>query len=130
MGEYGQTIDVESRAFRRLRDDAAILRQALQLRLETRRGDYWDAPDYGRLVEEDLLDGITSDKLERIAADYKAELEKDERVRSAAVTMRVQQVAGGYQLAPSIKVFPRQGEVLEFVGPLSTFVGGKLRKDA
>lgn len=131
MGEYGLTIDMNSPVFRRLRDDAEILKQALQRRLETRRGSDWTDPDYGLLVDDYLGDGLTPEAIERAAGEIKAEVEKDERVRSAAVTPKVTVLSdGSVELAPEIVVFPRQGEPFDFVGPIYNFTGGKLRKAA
>lgn len=127
MFEYGITIDVGSPVFRRLRDDEAVLAQALQMVLETRRGDDWTDPEYGLLVDDYLGDGLTADGIERVAGEIKATLERDERVRSVAVTPNVRQTATGYELQPAINVFPRTGEPFEFVGPLWQFAGGKLR---
>lgn len=130
MGEYGTTINVDSPAFRRLTGDEAVLAQAITLRVQTRRGTYWDDPDYGTLVDDYLGAGLTSDALALVAAELKAEVEKDERVSSAAVIPSVIQTATGFTLAPSIKVFPLTGSPFDFTGPIWAFAGGALRKDA
>lgn len=129
-GEYGLTINIDSPAFRRLRGDDAVLEQALKMRLGTRRGTYWDDPDYGVSFDDYLNAGLTPDAIEQVAAELRAECEKDERVSSAAVTPNLTRTAAGYELAPLVKVFPRTGAVFEFVGPIWKFAGGLLRKDA
>lgn len=130
MGNYGETIDASSPLFRRLLDDESILAQALLLRLDTRRGTDWTDPDYGLQVDDLLNAGLTSDALAQVASAIKAECEKDERVSSVAVTPVVEQADGGYSLRPDIRVFPNTGGPFSFVGPLLSFGGGALRKNA
>lgn len=130
MGIYGETINISSPLFRRLSDDAAILAQALDMRLDTKQGTYWDDPDYGLEVDDYINAGLTSDALAQVASAVKAECEKDERVAAAAVTPLIERTEGGYSLRPSIKVFPVSGGPFEFTGPVIEFGGGKLRKGA
>lgn len=114
--------------FRRLTGDEAILSQALYMRLDTRRGFYWDDPDYGLSADDLLNAGLTSDALESLSAAIKAECEKDERVSSAAVVPNVAQGVGGYEVRPDIRVFPLTGASFQFVGPIMSFGDGALRK--
>ena len=127
-GEYGRTIDVEDPFFRELADDTAILQQALNIRLQTKRGYYWDAPEYGLLIDDYLNDGLTQDALVRVAAEIKAQCEAYERVNSAAVTPNVVAIEGGYELKPEVMVFPRTGAPFSFVLPVSQISGPMLRK--
>lgn len=129
MGVYGESIDISSPLFRRTVDDETILGQALEMRLDTRRGTYWDDPDYGLQVDDLLNAGLTPDAIVQYSAAIKAECEKDERVVSVAVTPLVEQIeGGGYSLRPDIKVFPNTGGPFSFTGPVSTFTGAALRK--
>lgn len=127
--EYGETINIDSPLFRRLIGDEAVLAQALTMRLDTRRGTYWDDPDYGLMVDDLTNAGLTRDAVVSVAGAIKAECEKDERVSSAAVTPTVEQTEGGLSIRPSIRVFPASGRPFDFVGPLVNFAGGALRKD-
>lgn len=126
---YGQTININSPLFRTLSGDEAILAQALEMRLDTRAGTYWDDPDYGLMVDDYINAGLTADAVVAVAAAIKAECEKDERVSSAAVTPLVEQTEGGYSIRPKIRVFPVLGGPFDFVGPLVNFANGELRKD-
>lgn len=130
MGNYGETINIASPLFRRLSDDAAILAQALDMRLDTKPGTYWDDPDYGLEVDDYINAGLTPDAIEQIASAIKSECEKDERVSSAAVTPVVERTEGGYSLRHKIRVFPVSAGPFEFVGAIFEFAGGKLRKGA
>lgn len=128
MGEYGESIKIASPFFRRTKDDAVILGQALEMRLDTRKGTFWDAPGYGLAVDEYLNEGITSDGIEGIRAAIKAECEQDERVASAAVTCEPEQTPEGWSLTPDIRIFPVTGEPFTLTGPIYTFTGSAIRK--
>ncbi|AUX33211.1 uncharacterized protein SOCE836_053650 [Sorangium cellulosum] len=56
MSAYGESINIDSPTFRRTRDPARIIAQAIEMRLSTRRGTYIDDPDYGLLIDDLLLD--------------------------------------------------------------------------
>jgi phage baseplate assembly protein W len=84
---YGESINIDSPTFRRTRDRARIKAQAIEMRLSTRRGTYFDDPDYGLLVDDLLLDAAPAGRRSRIAAAIAGEIEKDERVESATVTL-------------------------------------------
>lgn len=114
--------------FRRLTEDEAILSQALYMRLDTRRGFYWDDPDYGLSVDDLLNAGLTSDALVNLSAAIKSECEKDERVSSVTVVPAVNQTPGGCEVSPDIRVFPLSGGTFQFVGPVLSFGDGALRK--
>ncbi|MFO0588842.1 MAG: hypothetical protein U0441_14930 [Polyangiaceae bacterium] len=128
MGNYGETINIDSPLFRRLSDDAAILAQALNMRLDTEKGTYWDDPDYGLSVSNYENAGLTSESLAYVASAIKSECEKDERVSSAAVDPGLEIIEGGYALRPKIKIFPVTGDAFSFVGPLMNFTGASLRR--
>lgn len=83
---FGESINIDSPTFRRTRDDARIGAQAIEMRLKTRRGTYFDDPDYGLLLDDLLLDAAPAGARARIAADIAGEIEKDERVESSTVT--------------------------------------------
>ena len=101
---YGETINIDSPLFRRLTGDEAILAQALEMRLDTRAGTFWDDPDYGLMVDDYINAGLTAEGIEGVAAAVKAECEKDERVSSAAVTPLVERTEGGVSLRPSVRI--------------------------
>ena len=63
-----------------------MLARAIARRLTTPRGGLFYDPDYGYDVRALLLDGLTPAKLASARASIAAEVEKDERVASAAVT--------------------------------------------
>lgn len=128
MGDYGESINIFSPMFRRLTEDEAILSQALYMRLDTRRGFYWDDPEYGLSVDDLLNAGLTSDALVNLSAAIKSECEKDERVSSVTVVPAVNQTPGGYEVSPDIRVFPLSGGSFQFVGPVLSFGDGALRK--
>jgi len=130
MGEYGKTIDIHGAFFRELSDDTAILQQALEMRMQTKRGYYWDDPEYGLLIDDYLNEGLTQDALVRVASEIKAQCEADERVNSAAVTPNVTAVEGGYELKPEVMIFPRTGTPFSFVLPVTKIDGPMLRKQA
>lgn len=83
---YGESINIDSPTFRRTKNDQRIIAQAIEMRLKTRRGTYFDDPDYGLLVDDLLLDAAPAGQRARIAADIAGEIEKDERVDSATVS--------------------------------------------
>lgn len=87
MTAYGESINIDSPTFRRTRDPARIIAQAIEMRLLTRRGTYFDDPDYGMLLDDLLLDAAPAGRRGRLAAEIAGEIEKDERVESATVTL-------------------------------------------
>lgn len=128
MGElYGETINIDSPAFGRLRDDGKILSQALRMRFGTERGFLWDSPDYGLAFENYLEDGVTAEKLAALSSEMKAECESDVRVSSAAVFPGLTITEDGAELRPEIKVFPKTGEPIPLVLPVSKLSGPALR---
>jgi phage baseplate assembly protein W len=84
---FGESINIDSPTFRRTKDDARIGAQAIEMRLKTRRGTYFEDPDYGLLLDDLLLDNAPAGARARIAADIAGEIEKDERVDSATVAL-------------------------------------------
>lgn len=114
MGSYGETIDISSPFFARLADDDRILAQAVYMRLTTRRGTYFTAPDYGLAVTDYVLEGLTNDALERIPYEVKAQLELDERIAGATVTATKTptEIRGGYALILDITIMKRKGTPL------------------
>ncbi len=87
MSIYGESINIDSPTFRRTTNDRRIMEQAIEMRLNTRPGTYFDVPDYGLLLDDLLLDNAPAGARARIAADIAGEIEKDERVESATVTL-------------------------------------------
>lgn len=87
MTAYGESINIDSPTFRRTKDPARIIAQAIEMRLSTRRGTYFDDPDYGLLLDDLLLDAAPAGRRARLAAEIAGEIEKDERVDSATVTL-------------------------------------------
>lgn len=63
-----------------------ILTDAILRRLNTERGAFWSDPDYGLRVSDYLLEGLTSEAIERIAIDVQLEVTREERVQSCIVT--------------------------------------------
>jgi phage baseplate assembly protein W len=102
---YGESVNIDSPTFRRLTDDTRILAQALEMRLSTRRGTYFDDPEYGLDLEDFLLDGVTPARVARLGAEIGQEIEKEERVESASVTS----TSTGEKLAFSAEVKPSSG---------------------
>lgn len=117
MGALGETIDIGSKLFRRLRDDQAILAQAILMRLTTRRGTYWDDPEYGLLVADYLNAGLTPDTLARIPFEVQSELEKDERIErvEVRVDMATATAPAGARLRLTFLVTPATGGPFAFV---------------
>jgi phage baseplate assembly protein W len=86
MNIYGETINIDSPTFRRLRDDRQILVQSIRMRLSTAPGTYFTDPEYGLPLEELLFEGLTTASVARLGARIAAEIEKDEeRIESASV---------------------------------------------
>lgn len=108
----GRTINVSSAFFLRLDDDALILRQAVFLRLSTRRGTYWNRPDYGTLLSDYIKRGIDANTLAHIPGEIAAEVEQDRRIARATVKARVEPTArrGGYKLILTITITPVIGD--------------------
>ncbi|WP_437948639.1 hypothetical protein WME98_49960 [Sorangium sp. So ce296] len=94
MSAYGESINIDSPTFRRTRDPARIIAQAIEMRLSTRRGTYFDDPDYGLLLDDLLLDAAPAGRRARLAAEIAGEIEKDERVESATVTLAAESNGG------------------------------------
>jgi phage baseplate assembly protein W len=90
---YGESINIDSPTFRRTKNDQRIIAQAIEMRLSTRRGTYFDDPDYGLLLDDLILDAASAGRRARLAADIAGEIEKDERIDSATVTLTAD--AGG-----------------------------------
>jgi hypothetical protein len=107
---FGETIDITSPFFARLTGDQRILAQAAMMRLDTKKGTLWTAPDYGLSLSDYVEKGITADELARIPGDIQAELEKDERVEGVIVTATTtRQSGGGYALILDIRITPSGG---------------------
>lgn len=79
-----------------LREDMAMvdgsstlaLAQALVRRLDCPRGALPDDPDYGIDLKSFCNRGLTADAIRALAGQVRAELEKDDRVDRASVTLR------------------------------------------
>jgi phage baseplate assembly protein W len=109
---FGETIDIRSPFFARLTGDQRVLAQAVLMRLDTKKGTLWTAPDYGISISDYVELGITADALARIPGDVRAELEKDERIEGAVVTASTtKNPGGGYALVLDIKITPAGGTV-------------------
>ena len=116
MGDlYGETIDINSPFFARLTADEAIFAQALTMRLSTKRGFYWADPEYGLLLSDYVNEGLTPDALARLPLEVQLELEKDERVGSAAVKPSLTTGPQGAAVELLITVTPVEGKVFAFV---------------
>jgi phage baseplate assembly protein W len=112
---YGESINVDSPFFARLTDDQAILTQAILLRLSTKRGFYWADPEYGLSLADYINDGLTPDALARLPVEVQSELEKDERIASAAVSAAITETPQGAAVNLSIRVTPVEGKTFTFV---------------
>lgn len=109
-GVYGETINIDKPTFRRLKDnDTLVLAQAITMRLETRRGTYFDDPEYGLDLDELLLEGVTTESLARIAAEIAGEIEKEERVETATVTAETSPSGAGVALSFIAEITPDEG---------------------
>lgn len=110
MAVAAETIDARSRFFRPLRDYAAILRQAVFLRLSTERGTYWDDPEYGLDLTNFVNEAMTQTRLAQISTEIKAEVEKDQRIATAVVTTRVGGSSGSVRLDITIQFTDDRGD--------------------
>lgn len=106
---YGQTVNVKSKLFRKLTDDEAILAQAAELRLGTKRGTYWTDPEYGLLCTDYVNEGVTRETLARIPNEVSAELEKDERIATATVAPTLARTESGAAILLAITIEPVAG---------------------
>ncbi|KYG11405.1 hypothetical protein BE21_57485 [Sorangium cellulosum] len=103
---FGETINIFSPMFRRLTDERQMLIQAAIMRLSTERGTYWNDPEYGYDITEAVNDAFDSARLLALQTDVKAELEKDERIESAIVTVRTEEGNGGTVVYLDIELYP------------------------
>lgn len=107
---FGESIDIRSQFFARLTGDQRILAQAVVMRLDTKKGTLWTAPDYGLSLADYVEQGITADALARIPGDVRAELEKDERIEGVIVAASTtKNPGGGYSLILDIRITPAGG---------------------
>lgn len=107
---FGESIDIRSQFFARLTGDQRILAQAVVMRLDTKKGTLWTAPDYGLSLADYVEQGITADALARIPGDVRAELEKDERIEGVVVSASTtKNPGGGYSLILDIRITPAGG---------------------
>lgn len=111
MADYfGETLDITSPFFARLTGDQRVLAQAVRMRLDTKKGTLWTAPDYGLSLSDYVERGITADELARIPGDVRAELEKDERIDGVVVNASTTKTSsGGYSLILDIRITPSGG---------------------
>jgi hypothetical protein len=86
MSTLGDTIDVFSPAYRRLRDDARIIVQKVYLLLNTEPGTYSDDPEYGFDLESQLGSESTPEGRARFAANMASAIEDLDGIASASVT--------------------------------------------
>ena len=116
MGHFGTSIALDSPSFASTDDDRRILMDAVVMRLSTRKGTYWTQPDYGYPIADLVKATITVDSLARIPGDVQAEIEKDQRIRSAKVTATTEATnqRGGMRLVLSIEVTPVSGPTVNF----------------
>lgn len=92
---FGTGIDTRSPTFAPLTDDAQILRQWIELMLDTRVGVYWSAPECGCSLRGYILRGMTPQQLAGIPAEVRAALKEDERIADVDVTARQTFTGGG-----------------------------------
>jgi phage baseplate assembly protein W len=106
---YGTTINAGDPFMRELVDDQAILAQACELRLQTKRGTYWSDPEYGEAVTEYVNEHLTADSLARVPGRVQAELEKDERIASVDVEATLDGPVTARRIRLTIRITPLQG---------------------
>lgn len=112
---YGISIDTLSPTFAPLTDDTSILRQWVNLQLETALGFYWSAPEIGCDIQNLILRGLTPDKIAAIPADIESALGEDQRIAGVVVTPATSFTAiGAEQLNLTIVVTPKDASVAPF----------------
>lgn len=82
-----ESLDIDSPRFRRTTNPSTIYAQRIEMRLSTRRGTYFDDPDYGIDLDGLLLDAATAGQRARIEAEIAGEIEKEDWVDSATVRL-------------------------------------------
>lgn len=103
---FGTSID--ARTLRPLTDDGLILRQWIQLILETQIGVYWSAPECGGSLRTYVLRGLTPDALAAIPVETRAAFLEDERIADADVTaVSTFTGGGGAAVKLAIKITPK-----------------------
>lgn len=113
---FGVTLDVFSPILATLTDPQRVLLQAAWMRLNTRRGTYWDAPEYGLLVSDFLNDDVRPESLGEISSLVKAQLEQDERLEAAIVDAEIREsTAGDVAIRLGIRLVPNEGEEFSFI---------------
>lgn len=156
MGRFGETVDIASPLFARLgsaassapvtltmsvsssgvdlgavSDDHRILAQAVTMRLSTKRGALWTDPTYGLAVQDYLEAELTVDAIARIPHEVEAELEKDERIASAAVVATTTRAAlGGVALKLAMTITPSPAPSFPMTRPISELTVEALTRGA
>lgn len=126
MGErFGTTIDIDDPNFGVLEDDARILEQAVEMRLDTAEGTYFEEPLYGLDVQGLLGDGVNPATSPRLGARVAAEVSEDERIDSAIVDLDAL-VTNGARFA--VRVEPSEGE-MELTGTIDEVREALRRRD-
>lgn len=112
---YGISINTLSPTFAPLTNDAAILRQWVDLQFQTALGFYWSAPEVGADLQVYILRGLTPAALAVIPASIQAALEEDERIASVTVGASTSYTAiGAAQLNLTVTVMPKDPSVAPF----------------
>jgi phage baseplate assembly protein W len=112
---YGETIDIDSPTFRRLRggallNDRRILLQAVRMILQTSPGTYFTDPEYGFSLEDLIMEGVDAAKLARIGARIAGAIEHDDRFESASIAATTVPSGTASKLVFSADVTPVDGE--------------------
>jgi phage baseplate assembly protein W len=108
------TVDIWSPVFARLTDDQRALVQAAYMRLTTEAGTYWTDPDYGLDLSDYVNEDIDETRLQTIAVEVKAQLERDDRIATARVTATISGPLDSTALVLAIGVEPVEGEPVTF----------------
>ncbi len=112
---YGISIDTLSPTFAPLTNDAAILRQWVDIQFQTALGFYWSAPEIGADLQVYILRGLTPAALAAIPASIQAALGEDERIASVTVGASTSYTAlGSAQLNLTVTVAPKDPGVAPF----------------
>lgn len=89
LGTDFHAVDDITRDWAQARDDRLAFAQALYRRLRTPRGLLFYAPLYGRDLLHYLLENIT---ISQMSGEIQQELLKDERVQSASIEVRAEDI--------------------------------------
>lgn len=118
---YGRTLNIDTFEF--LDDDAAILAQAVEMRISTQPGIYFKDPLYGLPVEDLLGESYDAGKGARLGARIAAEVSEDDRILGATATV---DAAGKFVIA----VEPDDGTTFDLTGSIDSIRQALDRSDA